>query len=161
MFILSHLHHLISFLLFSLWFLDFPRTNSEGPTFSPNTPRYLTSLKLSQITHSFSLRFQLQVSAVPQSCPLSVTHILSLGWTLLLTHSCTNSGTKVSEGTLQLFLLTHCKVSAAETFCIFSHWLGKVEVCSDGSRTDKNFIAPCCEKSCNCFSTQAKLQIFC
>lgn len=128
---------------------------------SPNTPRYLTSLKLFQITHSFSLRFQLQVSPVPQSCPLSVTAILSLGWTLLLTHSCTNSGTEVSEGTLPLLLLTHCQASAAETFCIFPHWLGKCEVCSEGSRGDKYFIAPHCEKSCNCFSMEPKLQIFC
>lgn len=85
----------------------FPTHKFWRSAFSPNTPRYLTSLKLSQITHSFGLRFQFQVSAVPQSCPLSVTPILGLGWTLLLTHSCTGSGTKV-EGTLQLFLLTHC-----------------------------------------------------
>lgn len=138
----------------------FPTHKFWRSAFSLNTPRYLTSLKLLQITHSFSLRFQLQVSPVPQSCPLSVTAMLSLGWTLLLTdlHKARLRGV---WGHLPLLLLTHCWVPAAETSCISPHCLGKPEVCSEGSKGDKYFIAPHCEKSCNCFSIQPKLQIFC
>lgn len=55
---------------FMIWF---PTHKYWRSAFSFNTPRDLTSLKLCQIIHSFSLRVQLQVSPVPQSCPLSVT----------------------------------------------------------------------------------------
>lgn len=138
--------HIFAFRFIISWS---PTYKSWRSAFSLNTPRYLTSLKLCQIPHSFSLRFQLQVSPVAQS---SATHPELRLDTAAHTAAqrCPQAPFSHNIRFLQLFI-----------FCIFPHWLRKLEVCSDGGRTDKYFIVPHCEKSCNCFSTQPKLQLFC
>lgn len=139
----------------------FPTHKFWRSAFSPNTPRLFNLIKA--VTDYTFLRPEVSVSGFSSATklpPVSDTHpglrLDTAAHTQL--HRLRHKGWRHPSTLPAHTLLGFC----SRDFLHLSHWLGKVEVCSDGSGTDKNFIAPPqCEKSCNCFSTQPKLQIFC